>query len=154
MIDEVTPSHKPESDDMVSDKFVIIFARFFETKDEDDELLAPVCGLHKVVTFELGFHVPVRVVNPKGFSAVPIRRELGHNAISPSTHATKVDKSVSLLAKPINLSWFPQSKVSRQRLKDLESEGLADEGPENNIVSYKDEVPPVLRIAGVLWGRG
>jgi hypothetical protein len=23
--------------------------------------LAPVCGLHKVVAFELGYHVPVRV---------------------------------------------------------------------------------------------
>lgn len=54
--------HEPKSDDVVCYEFKVVLARLFETKNEDDELLTPVGGLHEVVTFKVGFHVPVGVV--------------------------------------------------------------------------------------------
>lgn len=47
---------------MVRDELVIVFPRFLETQEEDDELLTPVCGLHEVVPFQIGLHLPMGVI--------------------------------------------------------------------------------------------
>lgn len=47
---------------MVRDELVIVFPRFLETQQEDDELLTPVCGLHEVVPFQIGLHLPMGVI--------------------------------------------------------------------------------------------
>lgn len=53
---------EPKSDNMVGDKFAVVLAGFLEAKDEDEELLAPVGRLNKVVALEVGSHAPMRVV--------------------------------------------------------------------------------------------
>ena len=54
--------NKPKSDKVVGHELTIVLAGFFEPQEKDDELLPPVCHLHKVVRFEFWLHVPVRIV--------------------------------------------------------------------------------------------
>ena len=54
--------NKPKSDEVVGNELTVVLAGFFESQEKDDELLPPVCHLHKIVRFEFWLHVPVRIV--------------------------------------------------------------------------------------------
>ena len=52
---------KPKRDKMVQNQLHVVLARFLELESEDEQLLAPVCGLHQVVPLEHRDHLPVWV---------------------------------------------------------------------------------------------
>lgn len=52
---------EPERDKMVGDEFVVVLAWFFKTEKQDDELLAPVSRMNKIVSFQSGQHIPERI---------------------------------------------------------------------------------------------
>jgi hypothetical protein len=54
--------YEPKSDEMMCDKFLVILARLLKTKDEDNELLAPVRRLHEIVALQSRCHLPVWVI--------------------------------------------------------------------------------------------
>lgn len=58
--------NEPECDNVVGNEFSVVLAWFFETEEEDDELLAPVSSMHEVVTFQVGYHIPVRITYGEG----------------------------------------------------------------------------------------
>ena len=53
--------NEPERDKVVGNEFGVVLARFFETEKKDNELLTPVSRLHKVVSLQVGEHIPVRI---------------------------------------------------------------------------------------------
>lgn len=53
--------NEPESDKVVGNEFAVVLAWFFETEKKDNELLAPVSGVHEVVSFQVRYHIPVRI---------------------------------------------------------------------------------------------
>lgn len=53
---------EPERDQMMGDEHVVVPPGFLETEEEDNKLLTPIGRLHKVVTFELRFHLPVGII--------------------------------------------------------------------------------------------
>lgn len=54
--------NEPESNKVVCDEFMVIFARLFETEDQNDELLTPIGCLHELIVLEFGQHIPMWVV--------------------------------------------------------------------------------------------
>lgn len=109
--------------------------------------------------------------NPKILGTVPIGGQLGHDALagrwrrfisrdgcqkrkkgtdpSPSAKDGEVNHGVGLFTEPIYFCWFRESEVAGNRPGDTGSEGLADKGPEDDIVGDEDEVPPRLCVARV-----
>ena len=57
---------EPERDKVVSNELIVVLTRFFETEEKDDELLAPVSRMHEIVTFQIGYHLPVGVAYEYG----------------------------------------------------------------------------------------
>ena len=54
--------HQPQSDQVMSNKLIVVLAWFLKLECEHYELLAPVCSLHEIVALKLGLHVPVRII--------------------------------------------------------------------------------------------
>ena len=52
---------KPDSNEMMAHKLVVILPRFLETEKKNEKLLDPKGRLHEIVRFQLGFHLPVRI---------------------------------------------------------------------------------------------
>lgn len=54
--------NEPESNKVMRDELMVIFARFFKAKNQDDELLAPIGCLHELIVLEFRQHVPMWIV--------------------------------------------------------------------------------------------
>lgn len=53
--------NEPECDKVVGNEFGVVLAWFFETEKKDNELLAPICRMHEVVSFQVRYHIPMRI---------------------------------------------------------------------------------------------
>lgn len=53
--------NEPECDNVVGNELGEVLAWFFETEKKDNELLAPVRSMHEVVSFQVRYHIPVRI---------------------------------------------------------------------------------------------
>ena len=106
--------------------------------------------------------------DPEIFGAVPPRRKLGHDALpdarrqctvltdsavmtyqTPGAHDHEVGRRVRLLAEPVHLRLLPDAEPARGGLAHVDEEGLADEGPEDDVVRDEDEVEPALLVSGI-----
>jgi len=112
---------------VMRDEEMIVFTWLLHLERKDEELLAPVGRLDEVIAFQLGGHVPVRIIYPKVFRIVPPGRQARHNVNSPSAHDREIQDSVTLLADAVHAGFFLDTPPECQRTKDVEGDGLAYE---------------------------
>jgi len=61
-VDEIAPANQPECDNVVQDELNEVFTRFFNTKSDEEELLAPVREFKKVVCLQNTRQPPLRII--------------------------------------------------------------------------------------------
>ena len=53
--------NEPDGNEVVAHELVVVFPWFFETENENEELLGPVGCLHEIIQLELWLELPVRI---------------------------------------------------------------------------------------------
>ena len=61
-VHEIAPANQPKCDNVVHDELNEVFTRFFNTKSDEEELLAPVCEFKKVGCLHHTGQPPVRIL--------------------------------------------------------------------------------------------
>ena len=78
---------------------------------------------------------------------------MGDTNQTPKTGNWEVDDSICLLTKPIQLSFLLNVKWFCERTTKVDSDGLPEEGPENDIVGNKHQIEVSFLIAWIIWRR-
>lgn len=81
-------------------------------------------------------------------------KELEETYHTPTSGEGEVDHSISLFSKPVQLRLLLETEPACNWPTEVYGDGLAHEGPEDDVVCEESEVEIALLVAGFIVGRG
>lgn len=139
-VEAVAETNQSQTDNVVTNKLVVVLARLLESQDQDNSLLSPVGSLEQVVELDRGL---VRLVGEVFVHAASVEVPDGgaaHDIHARRAENSKVDGSVGLFHKT-RLLGLAEARSSRNRSQDLLHDEFTREGQNNHVEGDKGDVP-------------
>lgn len=144
-VEAVAETNQSQTDNVVTNKLVVVLARLLEPQNQDDSLLSPVGSLEQVVELNRGL---VRLVGEILVHAASVEvpdRSAAHDIHARRAEDTKVDGSVGLFHKTRLLA-LAEARSSRKRSQQLLHDEFTREGQNNHVEDDKGDIPFTLAI--------